>query len=168
VSNDKRNRRLVLILIGVIIVGSIYGVYRIVTWDPDLIVSVDQGDRVILNSARGANLIGIRCLPRQSPLGEDAAAFVEARVLDGDTRLVRGAEPTDKVTDFDWVYVYYRDKGVERMLNAELVRAGLAIAHPQGLNTGHRKEIKTAEDEAKAARRGLWAPENADQLKALR
>lgn len=49
-------------------------------------------------------------------------------------------------------YVYSGD----RMLNKEIVRAGLAIAIKVKPNTKHYKTLKAAEKEARAKRRGFW------------
>ena len=64
-----------------------------------------------------------------------------------------------KVDRYDRFLAYaWRDERMDLMLNEELVRAGLAQA-----KTGYRysdrmkKRFRRAEDEAKAARRGIWS-----------
>ena len=54
-----------------------------------------------------------------------------------------------------WVFVG------ERMLNEELVRAGLSPAKVRdGYYSPYRRRLRAAEDEAKAAELGIWSLEN--------
>ena len=49
-------------------------------------------------------------------------------------------------------YVYCRD----RMINVEMVRAGLALAVEYKPNVRHQRELEEAEKKARAERRGFW------------
>ena len=89
------------------------------------------------------------------PFGPQASQFARQFVDQGGgaVRLQFDRERVDKYGRF-LAYVWVG----ERMLNEELVRAGLATAE-----TGYRyaasmkTRFRRAEDEAKAARRGIWS-----------
>jgi endonuclease YncB( thermonuclease family) len=81
---------------------------------------------------------------------EQAAAFLN-RVL-GAKRVVMQTDAVARQNGFMAVYVVA--DGV--LVNAELIRAGLVTFVPDPNNNAHDAELKAAEDEAKAAGRGIW------------
>jgi micrococcal nuclease len=86
------------------------------------------------------------------PWGPEASQFTKKFVADGAVRLEFDGPRRDKY-DRTLAYVWVGD----RMLNEELIRAGLARAEMQ---YKYSKEMKSrfrrAEAEARTARRGIW------------
>jgi micrococcal nuclease len=87
------------------------------------------------------------------PWGPEASAFTKRFVAGGDVRLELDAELHDRYGRI-LAYVWVGD----RMLNEELIRAGLARAELQYRYSAAMKvRFRHAEAEAKAARRGIWS-----------
>ncbi len=127
------------------------GVYRVKR-------AVD-GDTLALESGKRIRLIGANTpetVKQNTPVekwGPEASQFTKDFVSGGQVRLEFDKEKLDKYGR-TLAYVWVGD----RMLNEELIRAGLAHYEP---NYRYAKEMKArfkaAENEAKAARRGLWS-----------
>ncbi len=82
------------------------------------------------------------------------AAAANARMVLGRTvRLVPDRERRDRYGRL-LAYVYVGPT----MINAELVRRGLARAYPFAPNTSHAAQFARLEREARARGRGLWGP----------
>ena len=83
-----------------------------------------------------------------------AATEANRRLVEGQVvTLVKDVSETDQYGRL-LRYVYVGDTFV----NAELVRLGMARAKAYPPDTGLQEELYAAQDEARAARRGLWAP----------
>ncbi len=87
------------------------------------------------------------------PWGPEASAFTREFVAGGTVRLQFGLDRKDdygRFLAFVWVD--------ERLLNEELVRAGLATAE-QGFSYSQsmKRRLVAAEREAQAAQRGIWS-----------
>jgi micrococcal nuclease len=122
---------------------------------------VVDGDTLLLANRAYVRLVGVDTpetgQPNHpvEPFGPEASRFARKFVDQGGgtVRLQFDRERVDKYGRF-LAYVWVG----ERMLNEELVRAGLATAE-----TGYRyaasmkRRFRRAEDEAKAARRGIWS-----------
>lgn len=85
-------------------------------------------------------------------IGEAAAAFLRERLSDKHVRLQFGRR---RIDEFDRVLAYvFVD---ELLVNEELVRAGLArLATLPGDEGTLQTRIRKAQDEARAAKRGVW------------
>jgi len=95
----------------------------------------------------------------EEPFGREASAFTKRLVAEagGTVRLQFDRERVDKYGRF-LAYVWVGD----RMLNEELVRAGLATAETRFRYAAAMKtRFRRAEDEARAARRGIWSRDTA-------
>jgi micrococcal nuclease len=89
------------------------------------------------------------------PWGPEATAFTGQFLAGGQVRLEFDGEPRDKYGRI-LAYVWVGD----RMLNEELIRAGLARAELQyHYSTAMKTRFRHAEAEARAARRGIWSIE---------
>jgi len=87
------------------------------------------------------------------PWGPEAARFTRGLLEGGGARLEFDAERRDKYGRL-LAYVWVGD----RMLNEELLRAGLARATLQySFSPAMKERFRRAEDEARAARRGIWS-----------
>jgi micrococcal nuclease len=85
--------------------------------------------------------------------GPEASAFTKDFVRGGKVRLEFDTRRHDKYGRL-LAYVWVGD----RMLNEELLRAGLARFEPQySYSKAMKERFRRAEEEAKAARRGLWS-----------
>jgi micrococcal nuclease len=87
------------------------------------------------------------------PLGDEAADFTRNFVRNGAVRLQFDRERLDRYERF-LAYVWVDD----RLLNEELLRAGLARAR-LGFNYSQtmKRRFRKAQDQARLARKGLWA-----------
>ena len=120
---------------------------------------VVDGDTLVLASGARLRLQGIDTPETVKPnhpvekWGPEAAAFTRDFLDRGEVRLVFDRERQDRYGRF-LAYVYVDD----RMLNEELVRAGLATAEPGfRYSASMKRKVLAAEAEAKAARRGIWS-----------
>jgi micrococcal nuclease len=125
---------------------------------------VVDGDTLVLANQASIRLQGIdtpetvRPNYPVEPFGPEAAEFTRQFIAEGKgiVRLQFDRERKDEFGRF-LAYVWVGD----RMLNEELVRAGLATAE-----TGYRysaamkTRFRRAEEEAKAASRGIWSPKH--------
>ncbi len=118
------------------------------------VVSVTDGDTItVLHNGKGERirLHGIDCPEKRQAFGNRAKQFT--------SKLVFGKTVTVQVVDHDR---YGRTVGVVllpdgRSLNHELVRAGLAWMYRRYAND---QSLSDLEEEARVARRGLWADPN--------
>lgn len=122
---------------------------------------VDDGDTLLLVNRARVRLIGVDTPETVKPdwpverFGPEASEFTRRFVDEagGMLRLEFDLERTDRYGRF-LAYAF----GGQRMLNEELIRAGLGRAE-----TGFRyaaamkTRFRRAEDEARAARRGIWS-----------
>jgi micrococcal nuclease len=87
------------------------------------------------------------------PWGPEASQFTKQFLAGGEVRLEFDSERRDKY-DRMLAYVWVGD----RMLNEELIRAGLAHAEMQyHYAQAMKARFRRAEAEARAARRGMWS-----------
>ena len=87
------------------------------------------------------------------PWGPEASKFTKEFVASGEVRLQFDRERLDRFGRF-LAYVWVGD----RLLNEELLRAGLARFTPYFDYAGTMKtRFRRAEEEARAARRGIWS-----------
>lgn len=130
----------------------IYSVQRIV-----------DGDTLVLTNQARIRLQGVDTPETVHPnqpverFGPEATKFTQQFVDEagGNVRLQFDRERLDKYDRF-LAYVW----SGERMLNEELVRAGLATAETKyRYSNAMKTRFRRAEDDAKAARRGIWSDE---------
>lgn len=126
---------------------------------------VVDGDTLLLTNHARIRLIGVdtpeTVKPNHpvEPWGPEATQFTREFVADKQVRLEFDHERVDKFGRF-LAYVWVGD----RMLNEELVRAGLARAEMQYHYSSSKKtRFLRAEKEAKAARRGIWSTPSASE-----
>lgn len=114
------------------------------------IVRPSDGQRT--TSEATIRLLGIDCPEFDEPLGGEATALTRRLLEDGDVTLRFDRRRLDRYERF-LAYVFVGD----RMLNVELVRAGLArVAVFPGDSQSQARLIRQAEAEATAAGRGIW------------
>ena len=120
---------------------------------------VVDGDTLVLADGAKVRLIGVDTpeTVKQNhpvePFGPEATQFTQSFVAHGDVRLEFDREKYDQYNRL-LAYVWVGD----RMLNVELVRAGLARVERQYSYAAARKaEFSLAEAEAQRARRGIWS-----------
>lgn len=122
---------------------------------------VIDGDTLLLESGARVRLQGIdtpETVKEDHPIekwGPEASQFTKDFISDADgfVRLTFGLERKDQYDRF-LAFVWDGD----RMLNAELVRAGLARAKLGYRYSGTMKRrLADAQDEARQAKRGIWS-----------
>lgn len=126
--------------------------------DGDTIIVRINGDRVRVR------YIGIDTPETVKPDSPEecfgkAASAENERLVGGETVYLEA--DVDNTDDFDrllrYVYIDSPTGGERIFVNAELVRGGFAEAVTFRPNTAHQDELNDAEDEARAAQRGMWA-----------
>ncbi len=122
---------------------------------------VVDGDTLLLTNHARVRLLGVdtpeTVKPNHpvEPFGPEASEFTRRFIARGgwSVRLEFDRERQDKYGRF-LAYAWVDD----RMLNEELLRAGLARAETQyRYDAGKKKRFCAAEAEAKAAKRGIWS-----------
>jgi micrococcal nuclease len=128
---------------------------------PHEVLRVVDGDTLLLASRARVRLQGIdtpETVKEGTPVeqwGPEATRFAQQFVdrAGGKVRLTFGDERLDQYDRY-LAFVWSGDT----MLNEELVRAGLARARLGYRYSGHmKKRLQSAEEEARAARRGMWS-----------
>ncbi len=121
---------------------------------------VFDGDSILLSDGREIRYIGIDAPEtggnRPAEYGGDRAADANEKLIDSkEIRLELDRELKDHYGR-TLAYVYVGDE----MVNREMVRSGVALAVPYPPNLKYEMELFEAMDEARRARRGLWAEPN--------
>lgn len=130
------------------------GVYRIAkVIDGDTFGIVDGQERIRLIGADTPETVHPK---RPVELwGPEATLFTKDFLAGGEVRLEFDGPSRDKygrILAYAWVG--------DRMLNEELIRAGLASAEPwYPYSAAMKDRFRRAEGEARAARRGIWSAE---------
>jgi micrococcal nuclease len=131
---------------------------------------VFDGDTLQLEDGARVRLLGVdspetkysrRSDGADQPVARDALLFTEKAVEGRQVRLQFDKERADKYGRF-LAYVWFVDieSGEERLLNEELLRAGLGRAllnHPYAETM--KRRFRAAQQEARETRRGIWAQE---------
>ena len=120
---------------------------------------VVDGDTLLLTNRARVRLLGVDTPETVKPdhpvepWGPEASEFTRQFLVDSQVRLEIGHERTDIYGR--WLaYVWVDD----RLLNEELVRAGLSPAVTYSLRSAPMKRrLLAAQAEAQAARRGIWS-----------
>jgi micrococcal nuclease len=128
--------------------------------------NVIDGDTLVLSGGARVRLIGVdtpetryskRSGGADQPLAIEAKEFTRRAIGKGQVRLGFDKERIDQHGRY-LAYVWYTDAGGERLLNEELIRAGLTRAKLQYFYSDRMKRrFRAAEEEARAAMRGIWA-----------
>ncbi len=119
--------------------------------DGDTILLADVPERVRLIGANTPETVKPNW--PVEPLGPEASQFTKHFLSGGEVRLEFDGPSRDKygrILAYVWVG--------EKMLNEELIRAGLAgaeLGYPY--SAAMKDRFRRAEDEARAARRGIWS-----------
>jgi micrococcal nuclease len=129
-----------------------------------LVQRVVDGDTLVLANQARVRLQGVdtpeSVKPNHpvEPFAKEAAEFTRQFIADGDgiVLLQFDRQRVDKYGRF-LAYVWVGD----RMLNEELVRAGLATAETgYPYSAAMKTRLRRAEEEARAEGRGIWSPQH--------
>jgi micrococcal nuclease len=120
-----------------------------------------DGDTLLLANGARVRLIGVNAPETVKPdwpvepWGREASEFTRRFVAAGEVRLQFDRERLDRFDRF-LAYVWVGD----RMLNEELLRAGLArFERGFRYSQSMKRRFAQAEEEAKIERRGIWGEE---------
>ena len=113
---------------------------------------VYDGDTVLLEDGRRVRYLGINAPEFREPFYLKAKRFNESLVLGREIRLEFDVERTDTYKRL-LAYAYVGDQ----MVNAELVRQGLAHAFFIAPNQGHNALLLRLQNEAKQRKLGVWS-----------
>lgn len=123
------------------------------------VVRVVDGDTILFAPHMRVRLIGVNAPESVKPdspverFGPEASAFTREFLAGGTARLEYDRERVDQYDRY-LAYVWVGDK----MLNEELLRAGLARWERHFNYAGEKKQrFRDAQDEARKAGRGIWS-----------
>ncbi len=118
-----------------------------------------DGDTLLLSNSARVRLLGIdtpetvRPDSPVEPFGPEASAFTKRFVSGGRVRITLDRERIDRYGRF-LAYVWVGD----RLLNEELVRAGLARVEPRArISSTMRRRLEEAQTEAQQSQKGIWS-----------
>ena len=126
---------------------------------------VVDGDTLELENDARVRLLGVdtpeTVKPNHpvEPWGPEASAFTRSLIQGQDIRLEFDKERVDRYGRY-LAYVWYRDEatGKEKLLNEELIRAGLGRAATEfRYSESMKRRFRRAEAEAQSAGRGIWS-----------
>lgn len=156
---------LILIVVGLLVLARLWQERRDASRNAPLaeglyrIERVVDGDTLLLTGGARVRLIGVdapetvRPDHPVEPWGPEASTFTKDFLAGGEVRLQFDRERLDRYERY-LAYVWVGD----RMLNEELLRAGLATAELQFRYASSMKtRFRRAEQQARDARRGLWS-----------
>ncbi|MFN8459787.1 MAG: thermonuclease family protein, partial [Anaerolineae bacterium] len=119
---------------------------------PATVAEVVDGDTVALTNGRHVRYIGINTPEHDQPYFAEAQAANRKLVAGKDVQLELDVETFDQ---YGRTLAYLWSGGV--MVNLEIVRQGFANAFTVPPNLRYEKLFQQAEQEARQAKRGLWA-----------
>lgn len=119
------------------------------------VAQVLDGDTVELDDGRRARYLGINTPERNQPFFEEAKEANRLLVEGKAAWMVLDSQPIDQ---YGRILTYLWVQG--QFVNVELVRQGYANTYTEPPNVRFSKEILAAEQEARQAEVGLWAPAN--------
>ena len=140
------------------------------------VLRVIDGDTIVIEGGQRVRYIGIdapemahpRYGRRGEPFGEAARRFNEKLVLGRRVRLEFDVEREDRYGRLlAYVWVPARPSGAggeDALVNAELVRAGLAEARRYPPNLKYAKRLEQLEREARLEGRGMWGREEGEEI----
>ena len=114
---------------------------------------VIDGDTVELDDGRRVRYLGINTPEHHQPFYDEASKANRDLVEGKTVWLALDTQPTDRygrILAYVWV--------ADTFVNAELVRLGYANVYTKPPNVRYSQEILAAEQEAREAEVGLWAP----------
>lgn len=122
------------------------------------VLRVVDGDTILLDGHRRVRLIGVNA-PESvkpdhpvEPFGPEASAFTKEFLAGGEARLTFDQERVDQYDRY-LAYVWVGD----RLLNEELLRAGLARWEPNfHYSQSMKRRFRLAQQEAQRMRAGVW------------
>lgn len=139
----------------------LYPALRPMAPPPDAVAArvqaVYDGDTLTLDGGKRVRLLGVDTpeIKERHKFAEDARDFTRLLCEGRDVRLEFDVEKEDRYGR--WLcYVYARDRDTVAMVNAELLRAGLARFYTPGPNLRHAELLLACQREARENSRGTW------------
>ena len=117
-----------------------------------LVTEVVDGDTITVSGGERIRLIGIDAPETDEQYYEESKAYLKDKILYQEVELESDITNKD-VYGRSLRYVWFNNE----LLNAEIVREGLAIAKQYDPDTKYENEIAEAESEAIGRQVGLWA-----------
>ena len=135
--------------------------------DPAAVHRVVDGDTLLMATGTRVRLLGVDCpevghadAPAE-PWANEATAFTQRTIGDRPVRFEYDRERLDRYGRLlAWVWTG------DRLLNVELVRAGLGRAEVRyPIRTDYRRQLEQAQAEAQQGRRGMWSEPPREDLR---
>lgn len=116
------------------------------------VLKVIDGDTIVVEGGMRVRYIGMNAPEMSEPLGQAAKEANESLVRGKRVRLEKDVSDTDRYDR--WLRYVYVDR---LMVNAELVRLGMARARAYPPDAKYQNHLERMEREAREAGRGIWA-----------
>jgi len=116
---------------------------------------ITDGDTVETQTGEKIRYIGIDTPEREDSFYREATEFNRALIEGKEVFLEHDVEPTD-THGRTLAYVWTREGEREILVNAELVRAGLAKVYTHPPNVRHTETFQACQQEARREMRGMW------------
>jgi micrococcal nuclease len=163
----KRRSLKYLVALAIASLFVVFAKGRPVDYQDVRIAKVIDGDTAELANGQRVRYIGLDCpethrktdtgwVNVSEPFGEDAARFNEKSVLNKTARLEFDVQKTDKYKRL-LAYCFVKEEGRELLVQAEILRNGLAYLYTFPPNVKYTDTLVKAAQEAKTARRGVWS-----------
>lgn len=119
---------------------------------PITVRDVISGNEILLSNKERVIYIGL-FIPEISDIAEQALLLNSRLISDADIRFEFDKKQRDSKGRL-LAYIFTKDK---QLVNAELIRRGLAQAFLSPVNTKHNERLLAAEEEAKDKELGIWS-----------
>jgi len=123
-----------------------------------LVTQVVDGDTITVEGGMRIRLLGIDAREKGEEFYKEAKDFLKSRILNKEVKLEKDATDKDQYGRY-LRYVWLNDT----LINAEIVKEGLAIAKQFDPNTKYQYLIAKSEQEAIENHIGIWALEKTTQ-----
>lgn len=145
---------LVIVFAAGFLVGNYFSLQDLLptTGQAILVTKVVDGDTIAIKGGTRVRLLGIDAREKGEEFYSEAKEFLESRILNKEVKLEKDATDKDRYGRY-LRYVWLNDT----LINAEIVREGLAIAEFFDPNIKYQYLIAKAEQEAINSHIGIWA-----------
>lgn len=116
------------------------------------VTQIIDGDTITVEGGARIRLLGIDAPEKGKEFYEESKNFLEDKILHKNINLEKDVTDKDRYDRF-LRYIWLDDS----LINAEIVRAGLAIAKYYGDDTKYQQLIANAEQQAMTEKIGVWS-----------
>lgn len=124
------------------------------------VAAVPDGDTLTLQNGAAVRLLGIDSPNRGAPLYLEARTFTENLIKNKKVELEYEPSYQDDKFGRLLAYIWHKDNGARKLLNAEILKAGLAkvVIYQDRRRLRYQDLLLAAEAEAQKNQLRLWSP----------